>query len=237
MNEAVIITYPAIIKAVTENNRRIVSVEASAELVDSEGDLIEQKALMDSADSFINTGHLDLDHISEIGAQYGIPNPLSFIVGVPLEVYEIDSGDGVKRTGVKCEIFKSVDGIHDPKKNRYDEFWDSLMTDPPVRWRASIYGFPKGDGITDCTQTSCSSGATRYHVTAIDWRSLAFTKNPVNDHLTGFARIESVKSFMKNTVSGKQGICKDMSKYLAWSLIDQTLSEFKEIAHELQEAR
>ncbi len=228
--EAIIVSYPAIIKAQkTETGERIVSVEASAESVDSEGDLITQKALLDSADSFVKTGHIDLDHLSEIGAQLGIQNPLSYIVGIPLEVYPIDNGDGIKRTGVKCQIFTSKDGVHAPSKNKYDEFWDSLQTNPPTRWRASIYGFPKSDGLVDCTKSSCSSGATRYHVTGIDWRSLAFTKNPVNDHIKGFVKIESVKSFIKNFLPEKSGICKDMSQYLAWSIIGQTLDELMEI--------
>ena len=227
MSEAIVATYPAVIKAIPNSEgRRIVTIEASAELVDSEGDVITQKALLDSAESFIKSGAIDIDHLSEVGHLYGIPNPSQYVIGVPLEVYTIDLGDGVKRTGVKCELYRSKDGTHDPKRNKYDEVWESLQTDPPTRWRASVYGFPKSDGIIDCTQDRCSSGATRYHVDALDWRSLAFTKNPVNNGIETFAKIETIKSYIQNNLTSQQGFCKDVVRFMALTFIDQTLQEW-----------
>lgn len=228
MRDAIVATYPVIIKARQDGNRRLVSIEASSELVDSEGDCITQKALLDSAESFIKSGHIDIDHLSEVGHLYGIPNPSQYIIGIPIEVYPVDLGDGVKRTGVLCELYKSKDGSHDPTRNKYDEVWESLQTDPPTRWRASIYGFPKSDGLIDCSTETCSSGATRYHVDGIDWRSLAFTKNPVNDGIATFAKIETIKSFIKNNIVSQPSICKDVVRFMALTFIDQTLQDLKE---------
>lgn len=192
IGKAFILEMPVIIKSSTNNGKRIVEVEASSEEVDSEGDVILQKALMDSAHSFIKTGHLDIDHISEMGDRLGIPNPSSYIIGVPMEVKDIGNG----RTSVVGQIFTSSDGTFDPAIRKCDEFWASLQVDPPVRWRASIYGFPVEGKVDDCSKSQCDHGATRYLVKGIDWRSLAFTRNPVNQSLKGEARIITAKALV-----------------------------------------
>jgi hypothetical protein len=107
-----------------------------------------------------------------------------------------DIGGG--RTSVVGEIRRAKDGVHDPDKNRFDAFWDSLNSNPPVAWRSSIYGFPTADGLIDCTNPPPGTktyGATRYLVTGINWRSLAFTKSPINDAIKGVARILTQKAF------------------------------------------
>jgi hypothetical protein len=181
-----------VVKARTDSSgKRTVEVEASSEEVDSQGDIVLQRSLLDSADSFVRSGHLDIDHLSEIGSRLGIKNPDSYIVGRPVEVTDL----GKKRTGVVGEIMKSLDGAFDPDINRFDSFWKSLQSDPPVKWAASIYGFPTD--IEDCTDKSCSSGATRYVIKAIDWRSLAFTRNPVNQSLRGYAKVVTAKAMIE----------------------------------------
>ena len=192
MKEAIVIGLPCVIKARKGGDKRIVEVEASNEAVDSEGDVILQKALLDSADYFVKSGNLDIDHLSELGERIGIPDPTSYIVGKPLEVKDL--GDG--RTGVVGQIRQAGDGKSDATKNKFDEFWDSLQSDPPVTWQASIYGFPKSDQVIDCRTGTCEHGATRFLVKGIEWRSLAFTRNPINTSLKGHARIVSAKSFI-----------------------------------------
>ena len=193
--ERLILEIPALIKAKTEaGGRRVVEVEASNESVDSEGDIILQQALLDAGPSFVKTGNLDIDHISEVGERYNIANPTSYIVGRPTEVKDIGGG----RTSVVGEIRRAKDGSFDAKANKFDEFWQSLNSDPPVNWRASIYGFPTPDGLIDCTRPPPGTktyGATRYLVTGINWRSLAFTRNPVNDAIKGVARVLTQKAF------------------------------------------
>ena len=184
----------AIIKARDDGHRRIVELESSNESVDMEGDVILQSALMASKESFLKNGHLDIDHYSEIGGRLNPPirNPADYIVGRPLEVKDLGHG----RTGVVGQIMCSADGRFDPEHNQYDMLWKSLTSDPPVQWRASIYGFPLIDGVEDCSETRCSHGATRFLVKGIDWRSLAFTRNPMNNSITGYAQVITAKSFI-----------------------------------------
>jgi hypothetical protein len=176
---------PILVKAKTEGDKRIVEVEASNEQVDTEGDVIEQKSLLDAGAGFCATGHLDIDHLSEIGERLGIRNPSQYIVGVPLEVKDLGKG----RTGVRGELNKSA---------KAEELWAGLTMDPPVRWRASIYGFPKAGMIDDMrvSKGPNPTGAKRYVVKGINWRSLAFTRNPINDSITGNAHIVTAKAMM-----------------------------------------
>lgn len=197
---AVVARLPALVKARTPDGtgRRIVSVEASTEEVDTDGDVVWQQALLDSAPDFVAKGHLDLDHKSEFGDRLGIPDPASYIVGRPLSVQAAAGG----HTFVEGEISRSRDGSYDPAHNHYDEFWGSLMMDPPAQWYASIYGFPTD--LDDCTKgLRSSTGATRFVIKSIDWRSLAFTRTPKNTALKGAARIVTAKAFLAELVAAK----------------------------------
>lgn len=193
LEQAFCISIPAIVKShIAKSGQRIVEVEASCEEVDSEGDVILQQALLDSAADFIATGCLDLDHKSEIGYQLGIPDPASYIVGRPLEVKALPG----RRTSVVGEIRRSPDGRHDPQRYKYDDLWESLQSNPPVPWYASIFGFPKPGMIENCASGTCEAGARRYLIRGLMWRSLAFTRNPVNQSLRGQARIITAKSML-----------------------------------------
>lgn len=186
--EALCIEIPVLIKARTDGDRRLVEVEASNEALDSEGDIIKQVALLDSAPSFIATGHLDIDHYSEIGERLGIQCPSDYIVGVPTEVKDLGKG----RTGVVGELHKAG-------RAKADELWSGLTASPAVRWRASIYGFPKEGMVEDCRITKGSESGhpnRRFIIKGLHWRSLAFTRNPVNDAITGSAHVVTAKSFV-----------------------------------------
>jgi len=195
MPEPLIITFDALVKSrgTDSSGRRMIECEVSNEEPDLEGDVIEQKALLDSADEFIKYGNIDIDHISELGFRVGIKDPSSYIIGRPREVTDL----GNKRTGIVGEIMRSQDGTINPTQNKYDEVWKSLQADPPVMWRASIYGFPELDGVIDCSEVSCSSGATRYHITKMQWKSLALTRSPINNAIKGCVKIVSAKAFIE----------------------------------------
>lgn len=194
LERAVVARLPAVIKArePDASGRRIVEVECSSEAVDLDGDVVLRKALLDSAGSFVATGHLDIDHLSEFGARLGIVDPSSYIVGRPLAVR---AGAG-SSTFVEGEISRSLDGRFDPARNRYDELWASLRRDPPVMWFSSIYGWPTD--MDDCTEGSCAAHpeAKRFVIKAIDWRSLAFTRAPKNTSLRSPTRIVTAKSYV-----------------------------------------
>lgn len=191
LNEPFCISFPTVIKAeLTKSGRRVISMEASNEIEDTEGDIILQNALMGSAESYLKTGHIDIDHYSELGRNpafsfLGIRDPNEWIIGLPLEVNNLGGG----RTGVKAEIFRNKDGAADPQKYKYDMFWQTLQTDPPARWYASIYGFPGPD-----TEEGTAK-ARRYLVKSFDWRSTAVTRTPVNNSMKAAARIVTAKAF------------------------------------------
>jgi hypothetical protein len=193
LDKAVVARLPVVIKALPQTDvRRIVEIDASCEAVDYDGDVVMQKALLDSAASFVSTGHLDIDHLSEFATRLGLPEPPShYIVGRPLDVI---AGPN-QHTFVRGEISRSIDGQVDPLRNRYDELWLSLQREPPVQWFASIYGFPID--VEDCESGKCAStGATRFVIKSIDWRSLAFTRTPKNTALRETSRIVTAKSYL-----------------------------------------
>ena len=187
IGNAVCIDFPAVIKSHIEKGRRTVWVEASNQEPDSEGDVILQSALLGSAEYFLDQGHIDIDHISEIGARLSPPvrDPSAFIIGKPISVE--DAGGG--RTAVVWELGKGA---------KAEEFWSSLLSGEGLPWRASIYGFPLDGGITECQSSYCAMGATRYLVKAIQWKSLAMTQHPVNDAIRGAAKVVSAKAFIKS---------------------------------------
>lgn len=213
--EAICLTFPTIIKASQKEGKRLVEVQASSEDCDQEGDVILQRALLNSAESFIKNGHIDIDHVSEIGHRYGIANPDAYIIGYPTEVR--DKGKG--RTFVEFELLRDEDD--EDGTSLYNFVWKSLHTKPPMRWSASIYGFPIDGEWEDCSEETCEgTDATRYLVKGLRWKSLALTRQPVNNHLKGFARIvkssfyaESVLGLMKDQNLPKEGCsCQDRKK-------------------------
>jgi hypothetical protein len=192
-----IVPLRAVVKARQEGAERLVEVEASVAEEDSEGDLITQKALIDSAPSFLATGHLDIDHYSELGIVLGIPDPMSWIVGRPVEV--VDGGGG--RTMVRGIIKTHPQGSN-PDRNKFDAFWESLICQPPVLWRASVFGIMGADTV-DCRKEPVAGGPSRFLVQSFDWKSLAFTRNPVNQGIKGYAHIVSAKSHVEGLLKSR----------------------------------
>lgn len=181
-----VVSIPAFIKAqTTADGRRKISFEASNELPDLEGDVILQQALLGSTDAFLR-GHIDLDHLSEVGDRYDL-NPVEYVIGKPTNVF--DMGDG--RTGVEGEL--NAGNPH------ADKIWEELNRTPPVPWRASIFGYPIDGGLVDVriNKSINARGATRYLVTHLSWKSIALTQSPVNSSITGNARIIKSQVFAK----------------------------------------
>jgi len=187
-DSALSIQMPVVIKAMNSDGRRVISVQASSEAVDGEGDVIRQISLLNSAKSFLANGYIDIDHVSEVGARFGISNTADYIIGKPLEVNDLGFG----KTEVVAELFPHVSGI----VSKADTVWESIVENPSI-WKSSIYGFPTNRGIQDCRITKSKEfpGATRYIVSEINWKSLALTKNPVNNTMDGHAQILTMKAF------------------------------------------
>lgn len=195
--EPIIISFPVTIcKADVSTGIRLFEVEASNQHQDSEGDIISQKSLLDAAPGFIQNGVIDLDHKSELAknpawAFLRLGDPRQYVIGKPLDVF--DMGDG--RTGVKAQIFESVDGSVDPIKNKYDEFWCSLTGTPKVDWYASIFGFP--------TEIEKGTLAKRFFVKSIRWNSMAVTRRPINESMIGPAHVVSKSNNLPQIVMAK----------------------------------
>lgn len=204
LDKALVARLPALVKAQTPDasGRRVVEVEVSTEAEDLDGDIVLQEALLGSANSFVATGHLDIDHKSELGHRMIPPirDPSSYIVGRPLSVIAADGGS----TFVRGEIDRARDGSFDPSRSHADALWASLMREPPVRWYASIYGFPTD--LDDCARGQCSTvQAKRFVIKAIDWRSLAFTRTPKNTALSSPTRIVTAKAYIAELMKTVEG--------------------------------
>ena len=188
-SEAILLNMPALIKAFDYQGTRRFTVEVSCEEVDSEGDVILQKALLDSADSFVKNGIIDWNHYSELGLRMGIKNPEFYKIGRPVSVQDLGKG----RTAVTGELFRSSLGHHDPKNNMADQVWDMLTRIPPTDLYASVYGFASDYDVG-------KAPATRYLVKGFRWTSFALTPSPVNKNLKGKAEIVTAKAFMNDFI-------------------------------------
>lgn len=195
--EAVIVQFPILIKAHIASGKRILTLESSCTSLDSEGDVITQDALLKSAEYYLEEGHIDIEHYSELGKlpQYdwlGIRDPDSWIVGKPVEVIDL----GNYRTGIKAEIYQSPDGKIDPFVNKYDWVWQKILNEPGM-WKASVYGYP-GNDTQDGGCVIGTDGqvcATRYLIKSFRWHSTALTRNPINKSLKYPVQIVTAKSF------------------------------------------
>lgn len=167
---------PVLIKASTgPRGERLISLEASNELVDAESDCIAQEALLKAAPGFIKSGFLDQDHLAEIGERLGVQSPSSYICGVPLSVEDL----GERRTGV-------VGMLH---QNRpvADAVWQQITANPPAVWRASVFAYPEPAGLIDVRRQPDHPARTRFPtagryivLSLASWSSLALTQHPIN---------------------------------------------------------
>jgi hypothetical protein len=184
-DEAIVLVMPVVVKAIQGSGRRF-SVGVSSETVDLEQDMILQEALLKAAPGFLAGGApIDIDHISECGARYNIPNPQSYIIGKALSVVDL----GGKQTGIEGEIF--------PEGHpQADKFWKGLTSGEV--YRSSIYGFPESGGFVDCTHQKSLEypQVGRFLIKSIRWTSLAMTKTPVNDGITHNAQVITAKAFI-----------------------------------------
>jgi hypothetical protein len=198
IDSAFVVDLPIIVKASPYASRQgYIEFECSNEHLDQEGDVILQSALLESAKGFLAAGVIDIDHLSEIGHRLGIANPEEYIVGVPLSV--TDGGGG--RTLVKGKLHKGV--------AKAESLWETLSRDPPIVWWASIYGFPTSnpDSFVDCRIKKCPEApdAKRFVIKHLIWKSLALTRNPINDSIIDNVRIVSAKSYLANMIAKGAG--------------------------------
>lgn len=150
----------------TEGDKRFLYVEASNEALDQQGEVILAKALSESAGYYLKYGNFDLDHITQIGQQKGIPDYHFFEVGRPVEV-QVDN----RRTFVKGEVF-SGEG---PAAERANAFWNSMQLKPPQRWYPSV-----GGAVLEKDTKIAKGGGKCTVIKRVRWTNVGFSKTPVN---------------------------------------------------------
>lgn len=152
---------------VVEAGQRCIYIEASNESLDYQNEIVQRKALEESADYFLRYGNLDIDHITQIGAKAGIPNYEMFEIGRPTDV----RFEGNK-TYVKGEIY-SGDG---PSVERANHFWDSITNSVPAqRWYPSV-----GGQVLQRKPVIGADVVKQNLVTKVRWTNIGFSKTPVN---------------------------------------------------------
>jgi hypothetical protein len=167
-----------------EDGKRYLYIEASKEDVDQENEVVLCDALRKSAEYFLASGNVDIDHISQIKPK-NIENPYAYEIGKPIEVKCSD--DGV--TYVKSEIYQGKG----PASKMAEFFWDSITnTIPPATWYASVAG-----EITDRGKKILDDGSQVSLVKGVRWTNVALSKTPVLRTLNP-ASITPIGSFAKS---------------------------------------
>lgn len=154
-----------------EGGERFIYFEASNEGVDQQNEKVLAKALEDSASHFLKFGNIDIDHYTLIGARAGIPNPMSYEIGRPVDV-RIE-GD---KTFVKAQLYS---GNTELAANA-NMVWESMTAlNPPARWYPSVGGavLAKSVEIDPATKNKVAV------VKRVRWTNVGLSRTPVNQHL------------------------------------------------------
>lgn len=154
-----------------EGGERFIYFEASNEGVDQQNEKVLAKALEDSASHFLKFGNIDIDHYTLIGARAGIPNPMSYEIGRPVDVRV--EGD---KTFVKAQLYS---GDTELAANA-NMVWESMTAlNPPARWYPSVGGavLAKSIEIDPATKNKVAV------VKRVRWTNVGLSRTPVNQHL------------------------------------------------------
>ena len=166
-----------------EYGNYIFEVEASNENLDLQGQIVLQRALLNSGNHFLHNGVISFDHLHRRKGPNGeiISDP-TMIIGEPLEV----KADG-KKTVVVGKLYKSSKIAQDIIEK---------LKDGSSRIKASVGGiFPK-------IVKDAKSGAEK--IVSVIWNDLALTCSPVNGTVSAayFAKSYSPDEFVKALTAG-----------------------------------
>ncbi len=171
---------------------RLVRMQVSSQEKDAENDVILQKALLNSANYYVNFGNVDIDHLTMVGYKTKLPHdPHWYEVGRPLEVNDL----GDSKTEILWKCYRDPRGIFDSEKNSYDFFWQSLFLEPPAVWRASVGG--------PVQSAKDNVKGHRFVVEEMRWENTAVTKLPINYTIEGVARPVTTKSLLKDELDNE----------------------------------
>ncbi|GAB6276253.1 MAG: hypothetical protein SAMD01599839_07930 [Rectinema sp.] len=178
--------------ATDENGNWIVEAEASNENLDFDGQVVLQRALLDSKDYFLQNGVISYDH-RHLRADPDDPNwsPEKYIIGEPIEVYNKGS-----KTFVKAKLYKS---------NQIARELVAKLKDGSTRIKTSVGG--KRPEVVSTWNNHI--GRMVEQVARVLWDELAITFKPVNQSLTPVALSSS--AFVKSLQAGFGTDSADMS--------------------------
>jgi hypothetical protein len=166
-----------------DNGNYIIECEASNENLDYDGQIVLQRALLDSKDYFLKNGVISYDH-RHLRADPEDPHwtPEKYIIGEPIDVYKVGKG-----TFVKAKLYKSNPLVQDIVKK---------LKDGSTRLKTSVGG-RRPQVVSEWDQ---KLGRIVEKVTKVLWDELAITFKPVNQTLEPIAL--SGAAFVKSLTSG-----------------------------------
>lgn len=168
-----------------EGGERFIYFEASNEGVDQQGERVLAKALEESASHFLKFGNIDIDHYTILGPRMGLPNPMSYEVGRPVDV-----AIRGERTFVKAQLYTG----HGELARNANMVWESMtQIDPPARWYPSVGGSVLAKSVQLDPLTKNKVGV----VTKVRWTNVALSRTPVNQHLPA-AQAAAIGVFAKS---------------------------------------
>ncbi|MDR2701095.1 MAG: hypothetical protein LBB72_01530 [Spirochaetaceae bacterium] len=166
-----------------ENGNYIFEVEASNEALDLQGQVVLQRALLDSKDHFLKNGIVSFDHLHKRrGADGEVISDPSMVIGEPVSIRT----EGT-RTFVKGKLYGN-------KKITQDII--ELLKAGSTRVRASV------GGILPKIVRDAKTGIEK--ITSVLWNDLALTVSPVNATVSAayFAKSYDPAEFVKALTAG-----------------------------------
>lgn len=181
------LSLPGMLKASPheEGGKRILYLEASNEDVDLQGEIVLQKALVDSTPYFLRHGNIDLGHFSILGPKHGIPNYMDYEVGKPIDVRTQG-----RQTLVKCELYTGESA----SARNATTVWESLTKQkPPMPWFPSVGGGVLAKSI----RLDPVTGDRVAVVEQVRWNNIALDRRPVS-RTVGEVSIAPIGLFAKS---------------------------------------
>lgn len=175
-----------------QKDPNIIYLEASNHLVDSQDDVVLQKALRDEVDSFLKKGVISWDHLHKIER-----NP-KYICGEPLDVRFPKDG----RTLVKARLYPN---------NEYGRTILTMARDGSTRLGASVGGaiLRRTPAFVDSLKKSVKA------IVKVLWDEVAVTHQPINEGTLGKVTFvpfgDFVKSFLMDDAERADALQKALS--------------------------
>ncbi len=168
--------FPAmqLVKAVEEDDRRVLYLQASNEGLDQENEVVVMKALKDAKDYYLSHGVLSWDH------KHKLLNDPGYIIGEPMEVRFSDKGETL------------VKGFLYSENKIANNLWDNIQSG------ASRLGASIGGAIVKRDQDGGGVG----QIKKVIWDETAITHKPVNDGTLGKVQLLPFNEFAKALSAG-----------------------------------